>query len=147
MFYAYEKSEDVDELDLLRRLSEHPGVHSYPFIEIPLNTHLFHVDVAPIDDESRWQRFIFDRVENIFAFAADEEIEEFRVHLQSRRNNDGDYELKRVVEIAIGTARSGEVAHVFLCADGSMEIGSLNELSRTDIFQTNTLWIEPGIRA
>lgn len=145
MFYAYENVEDVDEIDRLRTLSEQPGVHSYPFVEIPLNTHLFHVDVAPVDDESRWQRFVFDRVENIFGFAADEKLEEFIIYVQTRRVHEHDYQLKRVVKIARGIASSGEVAYVFSCADGSMEIGSLNELSQGDIVQTSTLWVEPDI--
>jgi hypothetical protein len=145
MFYAYEKAEDVNEIDRLRTLSEQPGVHSYPFVEIPLNTHLFHVDVAPACDESRWQRFVFDRVENIFAFAADEKLQEFRIHVQTRRVHERDYQLKRVVEIACGVASSGEVAYVFSCADGSTEIGSLNEISQGDLVRMSTLWVEPNI--
>jgi hypothetical protein len=120
-------------------------VHSYPFVEIPLNTHLFHVDVAPADDESRWQRFVFDRLENLFAFSVDEKIQEFRIHVQTRRMHEGDYQLKRVIEIARGVASSGEVAYVFLCSDGSTEVGSLNDLSQADIVRTSTLWVEPDI--
>jgi len=146
MFHAYGRTEDVDEIDRLRQLAEHPGVHSYPFVEIPLNTHLFHVDVAPVDDESRWQRFLFDRVENIFEFATYEEISQFRIHVQTRRGNESDYQLKRVVEIAHGDARSGEVVYVFACADGSIVIGGLNELSRDDIVRASKIWVEPDIK-
>lgn len=145
MFYVYEDAEDVDEKDRLPTVSEHPGVHSYTFVEIPLNTHLFHVDVAPVHDESRWQRFVFDGVENIFAFAAYEKIQQFRIHVQTRRKNERDYQLKRVIEIARGVASSGEVAYVFSCADGSIEIGSLNDLVQSDIVQTSALWVEPDI--
>ncbi|WP_156895541.1 hypothetical protein [Massilia putida] len=145
MFHVYENAEDVDEIDRLRTVSQHPGVHSYTFVEIPLNTHLFHVDVAPVADQSRWQRFVFDGVENIFAFAAFEKIQEFRIHVQTRRKNKWDYQLKRVIEIARGVASNGEVAYVFSCSDGSIEIGSLNDLSQADIVRTSSLWVEPDI--
>lgn len=146
MFYAYKDSEDNDGLDVLREVCNQPGVHSYPFVEIPLNTHLFHLDIAPSDDESWWQRFIFDRVENIFEFVEAENIRDFRIHVQTRREMVQDYQLKRIVEIALGQTISGECVYIFLCADRSTEIGSLNELTRDDITHTSTLWVEPDIR-
>jgi hypothetical protein len=46
VFHAYESSEDGDGMDVLRALFDQPGLHSYPFVEVPLNDHLFHIDVC-----------------------------------------------------------------------------------------------------
>jgi len=145
MFHAYQASEDVDRVDVLRTLFNQPGFHSYPFVEIPLNTHLFHLDVAPVNEESRWQRFIFDKVENIFEFASLENIHEFRIHVQTRREPSTDYLLKRVVEISKGSAVSGESVYLFLCADGSTEISGFSGIGRSDIVSASRLWMEPRI--
>lgn len=146
MFYTYKNSEHNDGIEVLRALSNQPGLQCYPFVEIPLNICLFHLDVAPVDDESRWQRFIFDRVDNVFSFAASENIREFRIHIQTRRKQEKDYQLKRVAKIARGDTRRGEIAYLFLCADGSVEIVSLNDVSQVDIKKTSTLWVEPDIK-
>lgn len=145
MFHAYEASEDVDRIDVLRTLFDQPGLHSYPFVEIPLNTHLFHLDVAPVSNESRWQRFVFDKIENIFEFAAVEDIHEFRIHVQTRREPGADYQMKRVVEISRGNAVGGESVYVFSCADGSTEISGFSDLRQRDIASVSTLWREPRI--
>ncbi|WP_157201886.1 hypothetical protein [Massilia sp. Root335] len=127
---------------VLSALSGQPGLRSYPFVELPLNSHLFHLDVAPIDDESRWQRFIFDTFENVIEFLASEKIEEFRIHIQTRRHADADYLLKRIVQISEGYAISGESAYVFSCANGSIEIGGVNDLRQSDIVRMSSLWQE-----
>jgi hypothetical protein len=145
VFHAYESSEDGDGMDVLRALFDQPGLHSYPFVEVPLNDHLFHIDVAPVGDQSRWQRFIFDRIENVFEFSAAEKIDEFRIFVQTRRERDADYQLKRVVEISKGHAISGESVHVFSCADGSVEISGFTGLLQRDISSMSRLWQEPRI--
>lgn len=142
MFHAYQSSEDVDQITVLRALFNQPGLHRYPFVEIPLNTYLFHLDVAPVDDESRWQRFIFDQPENIFEFLAVEGISEFLIHIQTRRTNDVNYQLKRVVEISEGYALNGEAVYVFLCADNSVEISGFSNVSQSDIVKMSRLWKE-----
>lgn len=147
VFHAYENSEDNDRMDVLCALFDQPGLHSYPFVEIPLNTHLFHLDVAPVDDSSRWQRFIFDKLENVFDFLAAEKIREFQIYIQTRRATSADYQLKRVVEISAGYAISGESVYVFSCANGSTEIGGFSELSKIDIAKTSSLWKEPNVGA
>lgn len=144
MFHAYENSEDDEGMEALRALFNQPGLHSYPFVEIPLNTHLFHLDIAPFTDESRWQRFIFDNFENIFDFISIEELKEYRLHIQTRRESDSDYELKRVVEISEGYALTGERAYMFACANGSIEISGFNDLTLVDIVKTSRLWKEPN---
>lgn len=144
MFHAYENSEDDEGMEALRALFDQPGLHSYPFIEIPLNTHLFHLDIAPLSDESRWQRFIFDNLKHIFDFILIEEIKEYRLHIQTRRNTDRDYELKRVVEISEGRAHTGEKAYVFSCANGSIEISGFNDLKLIDIVTMSRIWKEPA---
>jgi len=145
VFHAYENSEDNEGMDVLRALFDQPGLHSYPFVEIPLNTNLFHIDVAPVDDESRWQRFIFDKVENVFEFVAIEKISEVRIYIQTRRRTGSDYQLKRIVEISRGYAFSGESVHLFVCANGSVEISSFNEVAESDIYKVSSLWKEPII--
>lgn len=140
MFHAYQTSEDVDRIEVLRKLFDQPGLHSYAFVEIPLNTQLFHLDVAPVDNESRWQRFIFDKIENIFEFAAVENIHEFHIHVQTRRERGADYQLKRVVEISRGSADSGESVYVFSCADGSTEISGFSDITQRDITSVTRLW-------
>lgn len=145
MFHAYESSEEVDGMDALRAAFDQPGLHSYPFVEVPLNTHLFHVDVAPVDEESRWQRFIFDAVETVFAFAAIEKIQEFRIYVQSRRTYGANYQLKRVTAISQGGTFSGESVYVFSCADGSVEISGFNGVDKTDIACLSKIWKEPAI--
>jgi hypothetical protein len=145
VFHAYENSEDDDRMDVLRALFDQPGLHSYPFVEIPFNTNLFHIDIAPVDDESRWQRFIFNKLENVFEFLAVERISEFRIYIQTRRKNGSDYQLKRIVEISQGYALSGDCAHVFLCENGSIEIDGFNELTERDICRMSSLWKESGI--
>lgn len=145
MFHAYESSEEVDGMDALRAAFDQPGLHSYPFIEVPLNTHLFHVDVAPVDDESRWQRFIFDAVETVFAFAAVEKIRKFRIYVQSRRTHGANYQLKRVTAVSQGSTFSGESIYVFSCADGSVEISGFSGFVTTDIASLSKIWKEPKI--
>jgi hypothetical protein len=129
-------------MEVLSALSGQPGLRSYPFVEVPLNTHLFHLDVAPVGDESRWQRFIFDTLENVIEFLVVEKIGEFRIHIQTRRHADADYQLKRVVEISEGYANCGEFVYVYSCANGSIEIGGFSELRLSDIVRTSSLWKE-----
>jgi hypothetical protein len=129
----------------LRAAFDQPGLHSYPFVEVPLNTHLFHVDVAPVVEESRWQRFIFDAVETVFAFAALEKIQEFRIYVQSRRTLGANYQLKRVIAISQGSTFSGESIYVFSCADGSVEISGFNDVDEADIACLSKIWKEPAI--
>ena len=143
MFYAYKKSEDIEGMEVLGALSGQPGLRSYPFVEIPLNTHLFHLDVAPIDDESMWQRFIFDTLDNVIEFLAAEKIRKFRIYVQTRRQVDADYQLKRIVEISEGYAINGESAYIFSCANGSIEIGGFTDLRQSDIVRASSLWTEP----
>lgn len=145
MFHTYQTSEDVDRIEVLRALFEQPGLHSYPFVEIPLNTQLFHLDVAPVDNESRWQRFVFDNIENVFDFAAVENIHKFRMHVQTRRESDCDYQLKRVVEISRGKVAGGESVFAFSCADGSTEISGYNGVTQQDIENLSSLWLEPEV--
>ena len=145
MFHAYENSEDVDRMDVLRALFNQPGLHSYPFVEVPLNTQLFHVDVRPAKDGNRWQRFIFDGVENLFGFCTDEQIREFRIYVQSRREPGLDYHLKRVVEISTGSTFSGRLVDVFSCADGSVEISGFSGDIQTNIASMSRVWREPKI--
>ena len=132
-------------MDVLRALFDQPGLHSYPFVEVPLNTQLFHVDVPPAEDGSRWQRFIFDTVENLFRFCMDEEIREFRIYVQSRRERGVDYQLKRVVEISKGSTSSGRLVYVFSCADGSVEISGFSGDIQADISSIARVWKEPKI--
>lgn len=143
VFYAYKKSEDIEGTDVLSALSGQPGLRSYPFVEIPLNTHLFHLDVAPIDDESMWQRFIFDALENVIEFVAAEKIRGFRIYVQTRRQVGADYQLKRIVEISEGYAINGQSAYIFSCANGSIEIGGFSDLKQSDIVKISILWTEP----
>lgn len=145
MFHAYQNAEYADRIDVLRRLFDQPGLHMYPFVELPVNTHLFHVDVAPVSEESRWQRFIFENPATIFEFAEAEEIVDFHIHLQTRRMPGSDYQLKRVVEISIGSATSGELVYVFSCADGSTEISGFSGLSLGDIVRKAPVWRQPCI--
>lgn len=143
MFYAYKKSEDIEGMEVLGALSGRPELRSYCFVEIPLNTHLFHLDVAPIDDESMWQRFIFDALENVIEFLVVEKIRGFRIYVQTRRQVDADYQLRRIVEISEGYAASGESAYIFSCANGSIEIGGFSDLKQSDIVRISSLWTEP----
>ena len=143
VFYAYKKSEDIEGMEVLGALSGQPGLRIYPFVEIPLNTHLFHLDVAPIDDESMWQRFIFDALENVVDFLVVEKIREFRVYVQTRRQADADYHLKRIVEISEGYAINGESAYIFSCANGLIEIAGFSNLKQSDIVKISSLWTEP----
>lgn len=145
MFYAYKDSMDTDGMEVLHELSNQHGLHSYPFVEIPLNTYLYHLDIAPADDESRWQRFIFDMLENVFKFLAAEEIREFHIYIQTRRKSEADYQLKRIIEISKGYAISGESVHVFSCADGSVEISGFSDLDESDIVRMSSLWKEAKI--
>jgi hypothetical protein len=142
VFYAYKKSEDNEGMEVLGALSGQPGLRSYPFVEIPLNTHLFHLDVPPIDDESMWQRFIFDALENVIEFLMVEKIQGFRIYVQTRRQVDADYQLKRVVEISEGYAINGKSAYIFSCANGSIEIGGFSDLKQSDIVRISSLWTE-----
>lgn len=142
MFYVYKKSEDIEGTEVLGALSGQPGLRSYPFVEIPLNTHLFHLDIAPIDDESMWQRFIFDAFENVIEFLVAEKIRGFRIYVQTRRQIDTDYQLKRIVEIAEGYAINGESTYIFSCSNGSIEIGGFNDLEQSDIVKISSLWTE-----
>lgn len=142
MLHAYQNSEDIERMDVLRALFDQPGLHSYPFVEVPLNTYLFHLDVAPVHAESRWQRFIFDKPENFFEFMAAEKILDLCIHIQTRRKTGSDYQLKRVVEISEGCAFSGESVYMFFCADGSIEISGFSDLSQGDIARISTLWKE-----
>ncbi|MCS0627868.1 hypothetical protein NX786_00710 [Telluria mixta] len=129
-------------MEVLQALCSQPGLRSYPFIEIPLNTHLFHLDVAPVDAGSMWQRFIFTTLENVWEFLLAEEIREFRIYIQTRRKTDADYQLKRIVEISKGCASSGETVHIYLCENGSIEIGGFSGLCESDIVRTSSLWRE-----
>lgn len=132
-------------MDVLRALFDQPGLRSYPYVEVPLNTQLYHVDVPPLEDGSRWQRFIFDKAENLFGFCTDEEIREFRIYVQSRRERSVDYRMKRVVEISKGSTFSGRLVYVFSCADGSVEISGLSGDTQTDIASLSTVWRESRI--
>lgn len=143
MFYAYKKSEDSEGMEVLGALSGRPGLRSYPFVEIPLNTHLFHLDVAPIDDERMWQRFIFDALENVIEFLAAEKICDFRIYVQTRRQVDTDYQLKRIIEISEGHAVNGESVYIFFCANGSTEIAGFSNLKQSDFVKISSLWTEP----
>jgi hypothetical protein len=143
VFYAYKKSEDFEGMEVLGALSGQPGLRCYPFVEISLNTHLFHLDVAPIDEESMWQRFIFDALENVIEFLVAEKIRGCRIYVQTRRQIDADYQLKRIVEISEGYAINGESAYVFSCSNGSIEIGGFSDLKQSDIVKISSLWTEP----
>jgi hypothetical protein len=145
VFHAYENSEDADRMAVLRTLFDQPGLHIYPFVEVPLNTYLFHMDVAPAGELSRWQRFIFDNIQNVFDFTRAENLQEFRIYVQSPRGPNVDYRLLRVVEISKATAITGEDVYKFSYADGSTAISGLNELTDSDIADVSTLWREPSI--
>lgn len=145
VFYVYEGWEDVERIAVLRTLFDQPGLHQYPFVELAFNSYLFHVDVAPVDEQSRWQRFVFDRLENVFKFSEIEGISKYRIYIQTRRGSCVDYELKRVVEIASCDAVDGESVYVFSCADGSVEISGLNNLVERDIVLRSKIWRQPHI--
>jgi hypothetical protein len=145
VFYVYEGWEDVERIAVLRTLFGQPGLHQYPFVELAFNSYLFHVDVAPVDEQSRWQRFVFDRLENIFKFSQIEGISKYKIYIQTRRGSFADYELKRVVEIASGNAVDGESVFIFSCADGSVEISSLNSLAEHEVVLRSKIWRQPHI--
>lgn len=145
VFSAYEGWEEVERIETLRSLFGQPGLHQYPFVEVVFNSYLFHVDVAPVDEHSQWQRFIFDKMENVFSFVKVERIDEYRIFLQTRRSSSADYEIKRVVEIASSKAIDGESFFVFSFADGSVEIGSLNNLVEHEIVSRYRIWRQPYI--
>ena len=146
MFHAYENSEDAGRMGVLRTLFDQPGLHIYPFVEVPLNTYLFHLDVAPVGDLSRWQRFVFDNIQTALDFTQAEELQEFRIYAQSPRVPNTDYHLRRVVEISKATAITGEVVYRFSYADGSEAISGFNELIDSDIADISSLWREPNIK-
>lgn len=142
MFYVYKNSEDTDATEIIYALTHQPELRSYPFVQVPLNVHLFHLDVASAEDESGWQRFIFGGITNVFEFLLDEKIREFLLYIQTRRQSGADYQLKRVVEILEGYAVSGESVYLFSCANGSIELDGFSNLTRDDIVRMSSLWKE-----
>lgn len=146
MFHAYESSYNPEQIDVLRNLFQQPNVNIFPFFEIPFNGQIFHVDVAPTSMKSRWQRFIFDSIENVFLFAQSENINLFKVSLQSRRVDEHDYKIKTIKRVFAGNRRGGNIFYLFELSDGVMEHNALDEVDKDNLQEVSLVWAEPDIK-
>lgn len=144
MFNLYESWEDTHGVESFVALFGQPTLRRFPFVEIPLNVQLFHLDVAPVDDESRWQRFIFNNIYDVFDFVASENIKDIRIALQSRRADGVGYKIKPVRKIFSGTGESGSVVLFFLCTDGTVELNNFCDEKIENISDKNCLWSDDG---
>lgn len=142
MFHAYDNWEDSDRLEVIRQLFHQPGLRRYRFFEVPLNSQIFHLDVSPAESYGQKQRFIFDKLEDIFDFCLCENISDFRIHVQTRRDSNGNFKLKRVVEILEGATTGGGFARIFVADDGSVEKDDFLDVSGEDIVASRCVWSE-----
>jgi hypothetical protein len=142
VFHAYDNWEDSDRLEVIRQLFHQPGLRRYRFFEVPLNSQIFHLDVPPVESYGPPQRFIFDKIENIFDFCLCENICDFRIHVQTRRDSSGNFQLKRVVKILEGATADDGFARIFVAADGSVEKDDFLEVSGEDIVAPRCVWSE-----
>ncbi|MBB3219997.1 hypothetical protein [Pseudoduganella umbonata] len=121
MLHVFESWEETRRAEILRTLFDCPELRCYPFVEIPLNRELFHVDVATASAAMNWQRYIFDRFDDFLAFVKSEEISNFRIALQTRRDADGNYQIKRITRIFHIEFGAPSEMYIFECSDGSVE--------------------------
>ncbi|WP_290413494.1 hypothetical protein [Massilia sp. YIM B02763] len=142
VFHAYDNWEDSDRLEVIRQMFQQPGLRRYRFFEVPLNSQIFHLDISPVGGYGPQQRFIFDKVEDIFDFCLCEKISDFRIHVQTRRDGRGNFQLKRIVKILEGAVAEGGFARIFVAADGSVEKDDFLEVSGEDIVAPRCVWSE-----
>lgn len=88
------------------------------FVEIPLNTVTFHVEVAPIHTGGRWRRFLFNRFRDVLDFSAQEQVPIASISIQTRRRNGHEYSISRLKEVYEATSPEGQARNLFVCADG-----------------------------
>ncbi len=138
MFHAF-GDENSDGMQTLNALFGQKGLHNYPYMEVPLNTYLYHLDIAPADEDSRWQRFIFDNVKNILSFASGC-LGQCRIYVQSKRENGTDYQLKRILAISKGRTHSIETVYVFTCTDSSIIYSEPSEQAQINISNLEKIW-------
>ncbi|WP_156895584.1 MULTISPECIES: hypothetical protein [Massilia] len=146
MFYAYQSSYSSEQIDVLRELFDQPSINIFSFVEIPFNGQIFHVDVAPVSMESRWQRFIFDSIEKVFLFAQSENIKFYKISLQSRRVDERDYKIRSVKRVFVGNSPDGNIVHVFELSDGAMEHNALDEVDKDNLRKVSLVWAEPDFK-
>lgn len=143
MFYVYQSSYDFEQMEVLRELFDQPNVNISPFVEVPFNSHIFHVDVAPISMESRWQRFIFDAIENVFRFALSENITAYKISLQSRRMDGRDYEIQPIKRVLTGSRPDGNMVYLFELSNGAIEHNALDEIDKDGLREVSLVWVKP----
>lgn len=120
-----------------------PGIRHYPFVEIPLNRYIFHVDVVlgeKYQNNLPWSRFIFDDVIDVLQFIKRNDVIEIRLSLQSRRCGDAEYAISLIVEIVEAKDRSGHKTYLYRCSNNICHIDSYSVDSENELSDQRTIW-------
>jgi len=136
MFVAYDSDINETQKDILGALFDQPGMRIYDFVEIALNTHIFHVDVM-VKDEERYQRVIFHEINDVLKFCQTFDIESCKISLQSKRKDSENYSIKRLSAILKGRTVDDRDVYIFQFSDQKREVsdffeGTLDELSNVE---------------
>ena len=110
------------------KLFDPPGTRIYPFVEISINCHLFHVDIRthPTKDDGYMpcMRFIATDIIQAFIMVDDDSVKEFSISLQSRRcdNENDEYQISSINEILQAEETCGQKVYIYICKNGKRVI-------------------------
>lgn len=134
---------------LLGALFNQPGLRHYPCVEIPLNLHLFHIDVVfgekPLDDQP-WSRFIFDQLFDVLKFIERDDVVDLRMSLQSKRCGNEEYTMSQIIEILEGKNRDGHKTYLYKCSNHINHVDSHIVKSENELSEIRTIWSQPVCR-
>lgn len=125
-----------------------PGTRLYPFINLSINVHLFHVDVLPYPkdehDFALMLRFIATDILQALILVDEDHVKEFSLSLQSRRcdNENGEYRISTLTEVFQAEDSAGQLSHVYVCKDGKRFIDSPLASSEDDLFNIRSIYVE-----
>lgn len=128
---------------LLGAIFGDPGLRYYPFVEIPVNLVLFHVDIVLRDnhrENESWSRFIFDELADVLRFIKRDDVVQMRLSLQSRMCENDDYTISSIAEIAEGKNRAGHKRYVCICPSGKNYVDSFMGETESDLSDMRTTW-------
>lgn len=140
MFHVYESWEERSKSELLQGLFGMPGLRQFVFVEIPLNSMIFHADIAPVGTGGYWRRFVFSQFRHVIEFSMQEKVEIASLSIQSRREDNGSYTINRLKEVHEIKATDGRVKNIFICLDGAEVIDEADDFAESELQQRKCIW-------
>lgn len=127
--------------DVLRSITEAPGLRQYPLVEIAANTRIFHVDLLLKGEGAElrlWSRFLCYSLSTVVDLVSQNEAQDATVSIQTQRHEGGRYDIIEIAEIGEGI--DADNRHFYFCKTKNGDIStddyavnSLSELSSTRV--------------